>query len=88
MSASSSRSARQQIPDLYDLYDLAHVDGWEPNSLHLNRTCLLGWICTIYTDPARHLRTAGEDLDDLDDLSDLSDLSDVCNIVTLSLIHI
>ena len=22
------------IPDLYDLYDLVHAVGWEPNSLH------------------------------------------------------
>ena len=45
-------------------------------------------MCVIYhkfpgldpycTDPAHHLKTAGQDLDDIDrDLSDLSDLSDL-----------
>ena len=35
--------------DLFpDLYDLAHVAGWEPYNLHVcSRTRFLGWICTI-----------------------------------------
>ena len=39
------------------------------------RTCFLGCICTIRTDPAQHLITAGYDLDDLLIDRDLSDLS-------------
>ena len=37
------------IYGLYELYDLAHVAGWEPYSLHdLGRTYFLGWICINY----------------------------------------
>ena len=34
------------IPDLYYLYDLAHVGGSEPYNSARSRTRFLGWICT------------------------------------------
>ena len=35
------------MPDLYDLYDLAHVTGWELYDLHDLGHVVLGWICTV-----------------------------------------
>ena len=58
------------IPELYDLYDLAHVARWEPYNLHhLGHVSRDGFVLI---DPAQHVTTAGYDLD-----RDLSDLSDV-----------
>ena len=62
------------MPDLYDLYDPAHAAGRELYHLHG-----LGPVVSVLdlycTDPARHLLTAGQDLDDLD-----RDLFGVCTI--------
>ena len=67
-----------------DLYDLAHVPGWEPHHLHdLARVSCVGSVLhkldLCYTDPAEHLITAGWDIDHLDHLD--RDLSEVCNFV-------
>ena len=35
----------RSVPDLYDLYDLAHVSGWEPYVLHdLARVSSVGFV--------------------------------------------
>ena len=45
------------MPDLYDLYDLAHVAAWEPYNLHdVGQFPGLDLCCT---DPAQHLTRAG-----------------------------
>ena len=48
ITASWWRSARQDryIPDLYDLYDLAHVAGWEPYSL-LYGLAQVSWMASV-----------------------------------------
>ena len=57
------RAEISSTPDLYDLYDLAHVAGWEPYVLH-------GLGQDLYsTDITQHLITAGQNLIDLSDLS-------------------
>ena len=56
---------------------MAHVVGRESYNLHdLGHVSWVGFVCT---DPAKHLTTAGYDLDDTHDL-DL-DLSDVKQLV-------
>ena len=35
------------MPDLYDLYDLAHVAGWEPCNLH--DLGLVSWVGPVWT---------------------------------------
>ena len=53
------------VPDLYDLYDLAHDAGVEPVQSARPRTCF-PWLDLPYkADPARALTTVGEELDDL-----------------------
>ena len=45
------------IPDLYDLYDLAHVAAWEPHNLrHLGH---IPGLDLYYTDHAQRHITAG-----------------------------
>ena len=43
---------------------VAHVGGWEAHDLH--DLGLAPWIYLCRTDPARHLMTAGEDLNHLE----------------------
>ena len=64
---------------LYDLYDLAHVAGWDPYNLHDLLTAHVSWAESVLlsADPPQPLTTAGEELDDLD--YDLSDLSEACH---------
>ena len=49
--SSLSRSVRADkgyIPDLYDLYDLAHDGGWEPYNLHdLGRIFWVGYVLVL-----------------------------------------
>ena len=52
--------------DIPDLYSLAHVEGWEPNTLHdLGHTSWVG-SAVCCKDPAQHLTTARQDLHELD----------------------
>ena len=45
------------IPDLYDLYDLAHAAGWEPYNLrNLGHVSRVG-SALLFTDRAQHLIT-------------------------------
>ena len=52
-----------------DLYDHAHVAGWEPYSPHDVEHA--SWVGSVpYTvDPAQHILTADSDVDDLSRLS-------------------
>ena len=59
---------------------LVHVAGWEPYDLQELALFFQGSICTLYTDPVRHLITAdaGSTVDYLYDLDNL--LIDECMI--------
>ena len=48
---------------IYDLYDLAHVAGWEPYNPHDLAHCFLGLDLPYKADPAQPLTTADEELD-------------------------
>ena len=64
--SSGPGSARQGrcIPDLYDP---ARAAGWEPcTTARYNQAQVSCLGSVLYADPARHLLTAGEDLDGLD----------------------
>ena len=51
---------------LYDLYDIAHVAGWDSYKLHGEEHAFPGLIDLPYkVDPARPLTAAGEEPDDL-----------------------
>ena len=55
-----------------DLYDLAHVAGWEPNNLHglEHISCVSDLV--LHRSCTTHLTTAGWDLNNLDrDLSEV-----------------
>ena len=55
----------RQIDIFPILYDLAHVSGWEPYSLHdLGHVSRVGSVL-LYVDPAQLLTTADEKLDDI-----------------------
>ena len=64
------------MPDLYDLYDLAHVAGWDPyyclHDLLYSRTRFLSWICTIQILHKSHNGGLGLRLSRDRDLSHLS----------------
>ena len=60
------------------MYDLAHVAGWDPYSLHdLAHVSWVGSVLHRYTYVAPSLTTAGEELDYID--QHLSHLSEVGN---------
>ena len=74
------------LHDLYDLYDLCDLDLQDiiiPDLYDLDHVSkqgpyILHYLGRVYTHPAQHILTAGQNLDDLDrDLSDLDYLDDL-----------